>query len=114
MKIKMPRGDRRDLKFSIKDRSGEIISTDFDEIYFSCKKGFNNPEVLFQKKLSDGTITKDENSIYHLAIIPTDTDNLRYGNYVFDIELVIENSLKQTTVGELLLTNEVTHARNEV
>lgn len=114
MKIKMPRGDIRNIKFSINDASNEIVSIDFDEIYFTCKKTFNDSDILFQKKLTDGSITKGEDGFYHLTIKPVDTDNLKYGNYVFDIELILGDFIKQTTIGELMLTNEVTHAQNEV
>lgn len=114
MNIKMPRGDIRNIKFNITNKEGTTITTDFDEIYITFKRGFYDNEALFQKKLTDETIIKDENNYYHFTIESEDTDNLDYGDYVFDIELVINDLVKQTIVGNLTLTNEVTFASNEV
>lgn len=113
MEITMPRGDLRNVKFNITDSSGEIVTTIFDEIYITFKENYIDEKVIFQKKLSDGTITKDEESYYHFKIEPEDTNKLKYKEYVFDIELIIENSVKQTTLGKLMITDEVTFATNE-
>jgi len=45
--------------------------------------------------------------------MPEDTDNMCFGEYMFDIELVIVGELKQTFVGKFILTAEVTFAENE-
>ena len=55
LNITMPRGDIRNIKFCVRD--GEQPKTDFTEIYFTVKKTAQMTDVLFQKKLSDGTIT---------------------------------------------------------
>lgn len=113
MIINMPRGDLRKIKFSINDNQGNILDTNFDEIYISFKKNYIDENVLFQKRLTDGSITKDEENYYHFSIDPQDTDNLRFGDYVFDIEIVKDGSIKQTTIGTLNLTSEVTFYKNE-
>lgn len=113
MNITMPRGDIRKIKFSVKNSTGEIFHNDFDEIYFTCKRDFNDRNYIFQKRLSDGSITKSDDGYYHLTILASDTDYLKYGNYLFDIEVIQGDTVKQTTVGTLILTYEVTHARNE-
>jgi hypothetical protein len=46
--------------------------------------------------------------------MPEDTNNLDFGEYMFDIELVIEGQMKKTFTGRLRLTEESTHATNEV
>lgn len=70
---------------------------------------------MFQKRLSNEDIVKKEDGYYHFAIMPSDTDGLLYGEYVFDIEIYNkEPFIKQTILGTLKLTNEVTHAENEV
>lgn len=114
MIIKMPRGDIRDIKFNIIDSNETVIPTDFDEIYATFKRGYSDKEVLFQKRLTNGTITKDSSNYYHFTIEPNETNNLAYGEYVFDIEILKENLIKQTFVGEFILTDEVTFAINEV
>lgn len=115
MYIEMPRGDYRPLYFPLKNKDGTVSDLNVDEIYITFKKDTSNSSrVLFQKRLSDGDITKDENG-YHFAIMPEDTEDLAYKEYVFDIEIYNETPLiKQTTVGKLKLTGEVTHKKDEV
>lgn len=110
----MPRGDLRQVRFIIRDCDGIMSDIDFDEIFFTVKNSFTSDSYLFQKRLSNGTIEKVDECSYQFAIKPEDTDNLKIGKYVFDIELVYADEIKQTTLGELILTNEVTFATNEV
>lgn len=112
MNITMPRGDIRHIKFDIVDSNDETYTQNFDEIYFTVKKTANDRYFLFQKKLSDGTITKEGDS-YTLTINAADTDGLCFGKYAFDIELLLGDVIKQTTVGDLILTEEITNSRNE-
>lgn len=112
IKLTMPRGDIRNIKFSISDSTG-VITDSFDEVYFTCKRGFTQQNYIFQKKLSDNTITFDAEGYYHLVITSEDTSDLTYGDYVFDIEIVNGTSLKQTTVGKLTITEEATFISNE-
>jgi hypothetical protein len=118
LKIVMPRGDVRPLQFDVLEADGETMTDiEFDDIYFTVKKNFTDRDFKFQKKLSDGTITKDDDGHYHTFIDSTDTDILPFGEYVFDIELKKSNAsvpdIKQTTVGRLIITEESTYARNE-
>lgn len=110
--IKMPRGDIRPVRFIVINSDGSPSGINFDEIYFTVKNNYFTKEFLFQKKLSDGTIQPDEGG-YQLVIRPEDTDNLKIGKYVFDIEIIYGDEIKQTTVGDFVLTNEVTFASNE-
>lgn len=113
MRITMPRGDIMPITFSIKNADGSVTDIDFTEIYFTVKRTFFDKKVVFQKRLSNGSIEKEEQGVYSFTIQPQDTDDLDFRTYVFDIELVLNNEIKQTTVGELAITNEVTDARNE-
>ena len=114
MKICMPRGDIRDVRFTVYDNTGQRISTvPFDEIYVTFKSSTNTAAYLFQKRLTDGTVWQEDTGIYQFRIVPEDTDALRIGSYVFDIELVYGNEIKQTTIGMLELLPEVTYAANE-
>ena len=110
LNITMPRGDIRKVKFDVKDNTG-AERNDFTEIYLTVKNNSVQEEALFQKKLSDGSIVYSE-GYYHTQIECEDTDGLSYGNYKFDIELLGEN-LKETFVGILSLTEEVTFIGNE-
>ena len=112
MEITMARGDLYCFPFCL--MVDEEQSTDLpDNIYFTVKKFFGNPEYLFQKKLSDGSISTDGLGNYWVTILPQDTDNLEFGFYDFDIEVVKLPELKRTFQGKLELTAETTHAGNE-
>ncbi len=118
MMIRMPRGDLRLERFLVNDLDGEITNVDFTEIYFTVKKTSKINSYLFQKKLSSGGIVKLGRGDYQLRIEPEDTDNLSYGNYRFDIQLVFIDSsnqiqIKETFSGDLILTDEVTFRSNE-
>ncbi len=115
MKITMPRGDYRPIRFKVKNKDGTECNIEFDEIYITFKESYHAKEALFQKRLSNKDITKDEEGYYHFAILPKNTENLRYTSYYFDIEMYKkEPLLKQTQIGTLEITQEVTFAENEV
>lgn len=42
--------------------------------------------------------------------MPEDTDNIDYGTYYYDIELIRGDQIHQTFVGKLIITEEVTFA----
>ena len=113
MEIIMPRGDLRQIMFSAQGDDLETSISDFDEIYFTVKHTFTDRMYLFQKKLSTGGIRLTENGNYQFTIQPKDTDKLPFGDYVFDIEVVRGSDIKQTFVGHLKLTEEVTYSENE-
>ena len=113
MTITMPRGDIRPIHFNIYDSEGACCPIEFDEIYFTVKRSYSDTAFLFQKRLYTGTIWRCDDHGYEFIIEAADTDNLKIGKYVCDIELLYGTELKQTTVGELVLTNEVTFASNE-
>lgn len=112
MEISLPRGDIRNIRFQVTD-NGEPY-TDFDEVYFTVKKDYKTSEVLLQKKLSDGSIVLDtDTGYYSFRFSPEDTEGLQYKTYVFDIEVKQGDIIKQTTLGNLIITPEVTFAENE-
>ena len=120
LNITMPRGDVRQERFGVyEDEKCTILADiEFHDIYFTVKRNFSDTKYLFQKRLSNETINKGEDGLYHFAIEAEDTNNLPFGEYVFDIEVYRDNAhnpdIKQTFTGRLLLTNESTHQRNEV
>lgn len=110
--IEIIRGDTLPLCFTRKDKDGETITTLPDKVYFSVKKNYKTEDTIIQKTLDD--ITIDADSVYHFVIEPSDTDALKYDDYVYDIE-VITGTYKQTIVrGIFRITEEVTFADNEV
>lgn len=113
MTITMPRGDIRDVQFTVYAANGTVTEYDFTEIFFTVKEKASDAAALFQKSLTGGTITKESTGVYSFSIMPEDTDDLNIGRYVFDIELIVGTTVKQTTLGDLILSPEVTHAGNE-
>lgn len=120
MMIRMPRGDLRVVRFQINKIDGNPVYSDFEEIYFTVKRLAKDRDYLFQKRLSTGGIEKLGFGDYQVKIMPEDTENLqvntiKFPNYVFDIQLVCNGGqgLKQTFVGRLVLTEEVTYPENE-
>lgn len=111
LSISMPRGDIRSVSFTVKDETkADVI---LDEIFFTVKENYNKGPYLFQKRLSTGEIERQDDGSYQFMIRPEDTNGLKFKDYVFDIEVLAGTDIKQTFVGSLQLTSEVTHAENE-
>ena len=114
MRIAMRRGDIHYERFIIKDPTGTGTDIDFDEVYFTVKKTYEDRPYLFQKVLSKGTIEKLDIGDYQLKIEPSDTENLPYGRYVFDVNIKYQDIIDESFVGIFDLLEEVTFAENEV
>lgn len=110
------RGDTEKFKFQRKDENDKPILTKADEVYFTVKVSDITDKVVFQKRLSDDTITFTDDGYYHFTIEPKDTNNLNYGTYYFDIEVKLntDNYVKTIKKGNLEITKEITFASNEV
>lgn len=105
------RGDTAKFKFQRHDANGDVITTKADDIYFTVKENGYSDDVLLQKTIED--MEFDDNYYYHFTIEPSDTDDFEYGTYRYDIE-VIHEGVKTTTVGELVIEEEITFAKDEV
>lgn len=114
MTITMPRGDIRVVPFTVKDANGNLSDIAFEEVYFTVKRTYNDSEPIFQKRLTTGEIETDGTGNFWFTIEPEDTDNMGFGKYVFDIELVaLDQGIKQTATGDFVLTYEATYRANE-
>ena len=113
VKIVMPRGDIRVVRFTVNNNDGSVSDIDFTEIFVTFKSTFRNDKTIFQKRLSDGTVVKMGDGDYQFTIRAEDTDNLDFRSYAFDIELIYGKTIKQTFTGTLTLTDEATYAANE-
>ena len=115
--ISMPRGDIRSIRFQVFSNleTEEICDVDFTEIYMTVKADVYAQDYLFQKRLSTGGIEKLGIGDYRVKLEKADTDPLDFNKtYPFDIELIYENEINQTELGELEITPEVTCKWNEV
>lgn len=111
--IEFTRGDTCPIQFELLDANKNPVSIDSStEIYFTVKQSYSSEEALFQKKFSNNDIVQ-ENGFCSLVILPTDTNQLNYGNYVYDLCIKSGDYTHTLAIGQLSLTNEVTHARNE-
>lgn len=58
---------------------------DGDEIYLTVKSSFNVEEFLFQKKITYKEVN-DAGEVL-IKILPSDTNNLQFKKYVYDVEI---------------------------
>lgn len=114
MNIEIIRGDTKKLKFQRKSTTNEIITEKPDKMFFTVKTGYYSKDYLFKKRLDTDIIYNEQDNYYYFTIKPSDTDELDYDDYVFDIE-IIKNDVKKTIAkGTLTIEEEVTFAENEV
>lgn len=109
----MARGDLETKTFTLRNKDKTVFQTEPDDIFFTVKANAKDRNYKFQKRLSDGSISKIETGKYQFTIEPKDTDGLDFNTYDFDIEIVKDGVLKKTFCGQLVLSKEVTHHYNE-
>lgn len=69
-----------------------------DTLFFTVKKDTKTDEILIQKEGQ------------HVEILPEDTEGLKYGKYVYDVELTYASGFRDTVIlpTEFKITEEVT------
>ena len=105
------RGDTRRYRFKRINADGSTIEIEPDKIYFTVKKSYIAKDILIQKKKADFVI--DNNHVYHFTIEPDDTNGLKYGNYVYDIEVITDGVKTTISKGDFIIEPEVTFADDE-
>lgn len=110
--IEFPRGDTCPISFEITDAEKNPLDMSDAEIYFTVKKNYNTSDIIFQKRLSKGEITV-EDILGSLVVEHKDTAELKYGNYVYDIQFKSGDYVKTLAKGNISLTDESTHISNE-
>lgn len=110
--IRFARGDLYAFPFSVEIDGKKSLAV-FDDIWFTVKKKFTDPEALISKRLKAGTIIGDGHGTYVVTILPEDTEELCFGEYVYDIQVQKLPGIKKTTTGTLELTWEATWKSNE-
>lgn len=109
------RGDTFEFKFQRKTKDKQVITEKPDKMYFTVKKNDKENDYIFQKRLDNNTISYDETTNYYtITIDSSDTDNLDYGTYYYDIEIITNNKVKTISIGTLSITSEITFSSNEV
>lgn len=96
------RGDSGAFTISIADTDGNAVTlTDGDVLTFTLRRAPRSPTIVLQKTITDGTLT----------INPSDTQNMPFGSYVYDVELKRADGYTDTIIPphEFLLLEEVTY-----
>lgn len=109
--IEQTRGDTGRYKFSRKDEDGSIIATRPDAMWFTVKTTYKVPCMVLQKTLED--MEMDGEGVWRFTIEPTDTNNLNFGSYDYDLEVIQDGAKTTISGGEFRLLKEVTWAANE-
>ena len=110
--IEITRGDTAQFKFQRKDNDGNPILSVATKVYFTIKKHYSFSNFVLQKTIDD--MTFDEDGYYHFTINPQDTNELSFGEYEYDIEVIVDDYKQTISKGVFKITKEVTHANNEV
>lgn len=98
------RGDSAefDIYLPILDEEGQIIDEytlqEGDVLLFTVKKNTKTKDIIMQK------------SGQHIEIVPSDTHNLSYGNYAYDVQLTYNNGFVDTVIPptKFIVCEEVT------
>jgi hypothetical protein len=100
--ITLTRGDTLKAQITLTDAEGNPYEpAPGDVIRFAAKKNYSDNSILINKKVPTDTMV--------LTLNPSDTKNLPYGDYVYDIQLTRSSGEVDTfiTKGTLVLTEEV-------
>lgn len=101
-KIWLTRGDSAFLQLTIMNEDGTPYEMqDGDIVLFTVKRSVNDKDLLFQKRMDNGVV----------EITPEDTENLAYGDYVYDCQLKTFEGIVQTfiTPSQFRVLEEVTY-----
>ena len=102
----MVRGDT--FRFTIEI---EGLVQNLTSAYFSCKKNKDDDEYIFQKSLGDGIakVKDNENSKdYEIVVAPEDTEDVDFGNYIYDLQLAVGSDVLTPLLGTLTIDWDVT------
>lgn len=98
--IELTRGDTARISLAVTKDDGTSYDYSADTVLFTIKASTVSREVLLQKSVADGVI----------YIAPADTETMKFGDYVYDVELTTQAGDVCTiiTPSKFSLTPEVT------
>lgn len=99
--ISLTRGDTLFLTVDLTDSDGDpYVPQEGDTLRFAMKKKISSTELIMLKNIPISTLT--------FEIEPEDTKELKYGSYVYDIELTDAHGHVTTVIlGKFKITDEV-------
>ena len=112
MIIKQIRGDTKQYNFTRLNSEGAAITTTPDAMYFTVKTSFDVQTPVFQKTLNN--MEMDADGTWRFTVEASDTNNLSYGTYVYDVEVIDDGAVTTISRGKFILEGESTWAVNEV
>ncbi len=98
--ISITRGDTLNLEIKLTDQNGDdYVLQEGDELVFTLKKDVYTQEILLQKNISGNRLT-----ITHI-----ETQTMKYGTYVYDVQLTQSNGDVTTVIkpSKFIITEEV-------
>ena len=107
--ISMIRGDSESFMVSCVDSDGIDLPFQVgDIIYFTVKQNTKTETIILQKTIEE--FTADGKAL--IPIAPSDTKNLKYGTYVYDVQWTRDNGAVVTTIvspSKFVIGDEVTY-----
>lgn len=112
---------RFDVQF--KDQNDNIIVLEDNAmVYFTVKETSRSDEYIFQKHLGDGIEYSNDKKCYVVQIDVSDTEELNYKDYFYDIAIVRNTGLgsankkEKTTalIGDFTIGHVATFEQNEI
>lgn len=96
--IRLTRGDTFRTQVIIRDKEtgDEYEMQEGDTLRFRCVKSAGASEELIEKPIDASTLVLD--------LAPSDTSNLKFGDYFYDIELTKANGDVDTVIAEARIT----------
>ena len=110
--MKIIRGDSKTFTFQRKDKNKNVITEKPDKMYLTIKQNEYEKQPLIQKTFDNGIRFEDDT--YYVEFKPEDTNNLNFGEYVYDIEIINGDIVKTIKKDTFIIDSEVTHKENEV
>lgn len=110
--MRIIRGDSKTFTFQRKDKDKNVITEKPDKMYLTIKQNEFERKALIQKTFDNGI--RFEEDTYYVDFVPEDTDNLNFGEYVYDIEIINDDVKKTIKKDMFIIESEVTHKENEV
>ena len=85
--IRLSRGDYAEICFNLKNKDGsEYKLSDGEKVRFAVKFSADNEQELIGK-----TLTNDGESFVVVTLEKSDTENLTFGRYFYDIRIIDAN-----------------------
>jgi len=84
MRIEIVRGTTKTLAITITDSSNELYTlASGEKVVFGVKRKPEEKNACIVK-----TVTSGENGVYSVTVMPSDTEDLPYGTYFYDVGIL--------------------------